>query len=202
MREETRTSILFIFHGPALAGCLGPFSASEIASGAPPAASAAELQSHRWILALGLTERFSPSLMTIHWDLHRNAKERLVSMPERLPQSSQNTYREPRPTECLRSDCGSELQSKRVWKWLSKEGIIFKLSAPYSQELNGLSERTGRTIIDMTRVTILKGNIDDDLWPEIVLAMTHVKNLRPTSALKGNNSHRTRERAKPGSMKC
>ncbi len=37
--------------------------------------------------------------------------------------------------------------------------------------------------MDMTRVTILKSNIDDDLWPELVLAMTYVKNNRPTRAL-------------------
>lgn len=43
---------------PEIAGCLGHFSASEIASDAPPIASAAELQSHRRI-PLGLTERFS-----------------------------------------------------------------------------------------------------------------------------------------------
>lgn len=44
---------------PEVAGCVGHFSASEIASDAPPIASAAELQSHRRVLALGLTERFS-----------------------------------------------------------------------------------------------------------------------------------------------
>ena len=43
-----------------LPGCLGPFSASEIASDAHPVASAAELLSHRRILALGLTERLPP----------------------------------------------------------------------------------------------------------------------------------------------
>ena len=52
---------------PEIAGCLGPFSTSKIASDAPPAASAAELQSHRRILALGLTER-------------------ILSLPARLPQ--------------------------------------------------------------------------------------------------------------------
>ena len=38
-----------------------------------------------------------------------------------------------RPTEYLRSDYGSELQSKQVDRWLAKEGIIFEPSAPYSQ---------------------------------------------------------------------
>lgn len=41
----------------------------------------------------------------------------------------------------------------------------------------------GRIIIDMTKATILEGNINDDLWPELVLAMTYVKNNRPTRAL-------------------
>ena len=41
---------------PKLPAALGPFSASKIASDAHPIASAPELQSHRWMLALGLTE--------------------------------------------------------------------------------------------------------------------------------------------------
>lgn len=40
----------------------------------------------------------------------------------------------------------------------------------------------------MVRATILERGSDDILWPEIVLAMTHVKNLRPTRALEGNIS--------------
>lgn len=31
--------------------------------------------------------------------------------------------------------------------------------------------------MDMVRATILKSGIDDTFWPEIVLAMTYVKNL-------------------------
>lgn len=30
----------------------------------------------------------------------------------------------------------------------------------------------GKTIINMTRVTILQKNIDNDLWPELVLIVT------------------------------
>ena len=36
----------------------------------------------------------------------------------------------------------------------------------------------------MTKATILEGNIDNDLWSERVLAMTYIKNSRPTQALK------------------
>ena len=42
--------------------------------------------------------------------------------------------------------------------------------------------------MDMTRATILEGNIDDELWPEIVLAMTYIKNNRPTKALPSNST--------------
>ncbi len=66
---------------------------------------------------------------------------------------------------------------------MEKESIIFKPSAPDSQEQNDVSERMGKTIIDITRAIILEGNIDDDLWPELVLAMTYVKNTWSTKAL-------------------
>ena len=46
-----------------------------------------------------------------------------------------------------------------------------------------MSEQADQTIIDMTQCIIIQGNIPDDLWPEVVLAVVEVKNLRPTSAL-------------------
>lgn len=42
--------------------------------------------------------------------------------------------------------------------------------------------------MDMVRATILEGGIDNTLWPKIVLAITYIKNLRPTQALEGNIS--------------
>lgn len=46
---------------------------------------------------------------------------------------------------------------------MQKEEIIFKPSALYFQKQNNVSERTGRTIINITRATILERNIKDDL---------------------------------------
>ncbi len=67
---------------------------------------------------------------------------------------------------------------------------MFEPSAPYSQEQNGVSERIRRTIMDMTRAMILKGNIDNDLWPELVFAMTYIKNNWPTQAFKNISPHK------------
>lgn len=105
--------------------------------------------------------------------------------------------KEEHPVKRLRSDNGSEQQSKGVDEWLRKEGITFEPSAPYSQEQNGVSKRVGRNIMDMTRATILEGNLNDELWPEIILAMTYVKNVRPTRALQGNNPYQVQHQKNP-----
>ena len=75
------------------------------------------------------------------------------------------------------------------------KGITYEPSAPYSQEENGVAESGGKTITIMTRATILEGNILDILWPEIVLAMAHTKNVRPTTALGGISPEEARAEA-------
>lgn len=45
--------------------------------------------------------------------------------------------------------------------------------------------------MDMTWAMIVKGNIEDYFWSEIILAMTHIKNLRFTSMLQGLSSHKS-----------
>lgn len=65
------------------------------------------------------------------------------------------------------------------------------------QEQNDVSERTGKTILEMTRNAVIKENIPDYLWPEVTLAMVHVKNVRPTLALSGNISHHAMKNQQP-----
>ena len=60
---------------------------------------------------------------------------------------------------------------------------MFKSSAPYSQEENGIAERKSRTLMERVRCTIIREEIPDELWPEILLAITHISNLLPTSSL-------------------
>lgn len=47
----------------------------------------------------------------------------------------------------------------------------------------------GRTIIDMTKATVLESNIDDDLWPKLVLAITYIKNSQPMPVLENISPH-------------
>ena len=96
---------------------------------------------------------------------------------------AQNKTGKSKANKHLRTDFGTELRSLKSDDWFLKEGITFEPSTPYSQEQNGVSERTGRTIMDMTRCTIIAGGIPDYLWTEVVLAMVHTKNVRPTNAV-------------------
>lgn len=66
---------------------------------------------------------------------------------------------------------------------------MFKPSTPYFLDQNNVLERIGRTIIDMTRRIIFEGNIDNDLWPKIILIMPQVSDLRATSVVDGDNSY-------------
>lgn len=45
--------------------------------------------------------------------------------------------------------------------------------------------------MNITRTTILEENIDDNLWPEFVLAMTYIKNNWPTRAVQNLSSYET-----------
>ena len=92
--------------------------------------------------------------------------------------------REKHLIERLQSDYGSKLQSHNADNWLQREEITFEPSAPYSQEQNNISKRMGKRIMDITKATILEGNIDNNLWQELVLAITYIKNSQPTQALK------------------
>ena len=65
---------------------------------------------------------------------------------------------------------------------LSKE-IMFESSTSYSQEENRIAERKGRTLMERVRCTIIGGGIPDKLWPEILLTITYISNLLPTSSL-------------------
>lgn len=39
--------------------------------------------------------------------------------------------------------------------------------------------------MEMARASIIEGRIDDFFWPEVILAITYIKNLRPTKVLQG-----------------
>ena len=108
---------------------------------------------------------------------------------------AQNKSGEAKLISSFRTDFGAELRSHKSDVWSLEQGITFETASPYSQDENGVAERMGRTIIDMTRCSVIAGDIPDYLWAEVVLAMVHTKNVRPTNALAGKTPYEIFEKS-------
>lgn len=71
---------------------------------------------------------------------------------------------------------------------MQKKRKVFEPLASYSQDQNRVVEIMRRTLIDMTRAKILEGDIEDELWPELVLVLIHIKKKRLIRVLANNLS--------------
>lgn len=80
------------------------------------------------------------------------------------------------PIERLQSDYGSELQRQKADNQLEKDGSISGPSTPQCQKQNTILERVRRTIIDIIKATILKKNMNNQLWLKTILTITYIKN--------------------------
>ena len=98
---------------------------------------------------------------------------------------TQTVSQKDRPVHIIGTDFGAELRSNAIDQWILAKRILFEPSAPYSQEENGI--RAEGLLMERVRSTIIAEGIPDELWPEVLLAMTHVSNLLPTTALNGRS---------------
>lgn len=80
---------------------------------------------------------------------------------------------------------------------MQEKGIEFKPSAPYLHEQNKLSERKSRTLMERVKITIFGRAILDNLWPEVLFAMTYISNLLSTSLLDKLSPHEASTRLPP-----
>ncbi len=63
----------------------------------------------------------------------------------------------------LRSDGGGEFCSNDFRDWLANSGIIHQITPPYTPQLNGVSERANRTIVESARSQIYGKNVLQEL---------------------------------------
>ena len=86
----------------------------------------------------------------------------------------------------LLSDNGGEFDNEEVRKILHKNGITQRLTAPYTPEQNGGSERENRTIIEMAR-TFKYSNKEvrfpEAIWAELVTSAVYVLNRTGKSSV-------------------
>ncbi|XP_022717694.1 uncharacterized protein LOC111276161 [Durio zibethinus] len=86
----------------------------------------------------------------------------------------------------IRSDNGTKYTSDRFNEFCEVAGIEHQLTATYTPQQNGVSERKNRTIMEMARCMLFEKNLSKKFWAETVNTSVYLLNRLPTKALKGN----------------
>ena len=83
----------------------------------------------------------------------------------------------------LRSDRAREYEFGAMKAYLEECGIVQELTAPYSPEQNGVSERLNQTLNSNSRAMLHESKLGEEYWEDAVFAATHVKNRTPSRVL-------------------
>ncbi|KAM7495301.1 hypothetical protein LguiB_029910 [Lonicera macranthoides] len=97
----------------------------------------------------------------------------------------------------FRIDRGGEYCSKAFEQFCDVQGIQRELTAAYSPQQNGVSDRKHRTILNIVRSLLARGKIAKSFWPEAVNWSVHVFNRSPTFFIQIMTSEEAWNRRKP-----
>ena len=79
----------------------------------------------------------------------------------------------------LRSDRGGEYTSLALTQFCQEHEIIHEVTAPYSPQSNGVTERKNRTLIDMVNSMLINSGVPENLWGEALLTACYILNRIP-----------------------
>ncbi|XP_058110887.1 uncharacterized protein LOC131253765 [Magnolia sinica] len=85
--------------------------------------------------------------------------------------------------QVLRTDRGGEYNSYKFTNFCEEHDIKRQLTTPFTPQQNGVCERKNRTIMNMVRSLLTKGEIPKKIWPEAVNWSVHILNESPTLAV-------------------
>lgn len=84
------------------------------------------------------------------------------------------------PIKVFRTDRGGEFNSHEFANFCETQGIQRQLTAAYTPQQNGVSERKNRTILNMVRSILTMSGVPKSFWPEAVNWSVHILNRSPT----------------------
>lgn len=87
--------------------------------------------------------------------------------------------------QILRSDNGKEYTSDQFNQFCEEAGIEHQLTAPYTPQQNGVSERKNRTIFEMARCLMHEKDLPKAYWAEATNTAVFLLNRLPTKAVNG-----------------
>ena len=88
-----------------------------------------------------------------------------------------------------RSNNGGEYTSGSFQELCKSTGNRQQFSAPYTPQQNGVAERDGRTMMDMTRCLLNEANLPKPLWGEIASTSVFQINRLPHPAIDGDTPY-------------
>ncbi|KAJ9568333.1 hypothetical protein OSB04_004299 [Centaurea solstitialis] len=83
----------------------------------------------------------------------------------------------------LRSDRGGEYLSDEFDNHLMECGIVSQLTPPYTPQMNGVSERRNRTLLDMVRTMMCHSMLPISFWGHALETAAHILNRAPTNSV-------------------
>ena len=84
----------------------------------------------------------------------------------------------------LRSDNGGEFTSKKFNSYLQERGIQRELTAAYTPQQNGVTERKNRTIVESGLSMLYSAALPPRLWGAAMTTAVYLRNRSPTRALR------------------
>ncbi|KAJ9541966.1 hypothetical protein OSB04_028472 [Centaurea solstitialis] len=88
-----------------------------------------------------------------------------------------------RKIKFLRSDRGGEYLSDEFDNHLMECGIVSQLTPPYTPQMNGVSERRNRTLLDMVRSMMCHSTLPMSFWGHALKTAAHILNRAPTKSV-------------------
>ncbi|KAJ9553210.1 hypothetical protein OSB04_017255 [Centaurea solstitialis] len=88
-----------------------------------------------------------------------------------------------RKIKFLRSDRGGEYLSQEFDNHLMECGIVSQLTPLYTPQMNGVSERRNRTLLDMVRSMMCRSSLPVSFWGHALETAAHILNRVPTKSV-------------------
>lgn len=83
----------------------------------------------------------------------------------------------------LRCDNGGEYKSKEFEHFCQQKGIQVEWTAPYTPEMNGVSERMNRTLVEKSRAMLEDSGVDKQFCGQAIQTAAYLTNRSPTCAI-------------------
>lgn len=83
----------------------------------------------------------------------------------------------------LMLDGGGELLSNEWRTYCLNEGIVIRITQPYSPEMNGIAERVNRVLTEHASAMLWEAELPISFWAAAIMNATYLKNRSPTTYL-------------------